>query len=94
MRTYISWVPTVEQGEKMVDIPEDTPIECPKLNRGDIVSLDTPRSRRRRILIPVRVASVLITISWRVRKHVKAHVDQDAEQYLLVEPAILDSKPT
>jgi hypothetical protein len=91
MRSYLSWDSTVEEDEKTADVPEDSPFECPKLNRGDIISLEIGKSKGQYILTPVKVVFVLISISRFMSKNVKDTVVQDAEQRLFIEPVVLDS---
>ncbi len=93
MKSYLSWDSTVEKGEKMADVPEDSPFECPKLNRGDIIFLEIGNPRGQRILTPVKVLDVIVNISWNICKDVRDTSIRDAEQRLFIEPIVLDSKP-
>lgn len=70
-------------------LPE-TPFECPKLNRGDRMSLDVGRRKGPRILTPVKVVDVDVDISWDAIGTSKNAKINDAEQYLFVEPVILE----
>jgi hypothetical protein len=90
MKTYLSWDSYVEENEKTADVPEDSPFECPKLNRGDIISLEIGKPRGQHLLTPVKVSMALIDIGWVISKDAKDTVIQDAEQYLFIEPFVAD----
>ena len=51
-------------GRKLRQEPQmpESLFECPKLNQGNMVSLDAGKSRRQRILTPVKVFKVSMDI--------------------------------
>ena len=93
MRTYISWDSDIERDEKIIKSIPESSFECPKLNRGDLISLDVGKPMGRRILTPVKVSHVSVSISWDTAKNVKHAAITDAEQYLYIEPVVLESQP-
>jgi len=92
MRSYLAWDSSVEEDEKIADMPDESQFECPKLNRGDIISLDIGQLDGQRMLTPVKIVSVLIDVNWDIPKDVKEIVIGDAEQHLFIEPVLLGSQ--
>jgi hypothetical protein len=92
VKTYISWDPSVENDEKIVRVLPETAFECPKLSRGNQMTLDVGRSRGPRTLTMVKVVDVSIGIGWDSARRVKQAQIRDAEQYVYVEPVIIEPR--
>ncbi len=89
MKSYLSWDPAVEKGGDTITKLPESAFDCPKLNRGDFMSLDIGLGRGSRALIPVKVAHVSVSVAW--NKPVRPGTTiRDVEQYLYVEPVVLE----
>ena len=91
MITHISWDHSVANEAKIVRRFPESRFECPKMNPGDLMTVDMGRPKGTRILIPVRVVQVKVSTGWDVVNSVKQARLRDAEQYLYVEPAVSES---
>jgi len=86
MKTYILWDEKIEAGSTAVGELPDSPFECPKLNAGDLLTLDICQPDGKYILNPVKVTKVTFDIEWDASDNVKSAYVSDAEQMLYIEP--------
>jgi hypothetical protein len=93
MKTFIDWAPWAENNAKIVRRLPETFFECPKLTKGDEMTLDIAHTNNKHVLTPVKVASITIDIGWNAAKNVKRSQIRDAEQYVYIEPFILEKEP-
>jgi hypothetical protein len=90
MITHISWEPSVANKDRIIRRLPETPFDCPKLDPGDTMSLDMGRPKGNRILIPIKVVRVSLSTGWDVVNNVRQAKIRDVEQYLYVEPVVIE----
>jgi len=91
MKTYLSWDTDVENKKELVRIPI-TSLECPKMNIGDYMSFDIIQADETHILMPVKVTHISISVGWNRYKKTKGiKIIEDAEQYVFVDPNIINA---